>query len=120
MISLILAILYSELLQKHFLRGILVSSSCGSDKTFAGPLTSYWRIINCCRRYLDDFLLMVCAPARWCRDGLSRDCVGNHSGCYLLALGVISYLTFAWRDTQNVKAYGVTENEIKTYVFFLK
>jgi len=33
MISLILAILYSDLLQKHFLRGILVSSSCGSDKT---------------------------------------------------------------------------------------
>ena len=33
MISLILAILYSDLLQKHFLRGILLSSSCGSDKT---------------------------------------------------------------------------------------
>ena len=31
--SLILAILYFELLQKHFLRCILVSSSCGSDKT---------------------------------------------------------------------------------------
>ena len=55
---------------------------------------------------------MVRAPARWCRDGLSRDCVGNHSGCCLLALGIISYFTFAWRDTQNVKAYGVTENEI--------
>lgn len=33
MISLILAILYSDLLQKHFLRCILFSSSCGSDKT---------------------------------------------------------------------------------------
>ena len=33
MIGLILAILYSDLLQKHFLRGILVSSSWGSDKT---------------------------------------------------------------------------------------
>jgi hypothetical protein len=31
MISLILAILYSDLLQKHLLRGILVTSSCGSD-----------------------------------------------------------------------------------------
>jgi hypothetical protein len=38
MISLILAILYSDLLQKHFLRGILVSSSCGSDKTLNSVL----------------------------------------------------------------------------------
>jgi len=38
MISLILAILYSDLLQKHFLRGILVSSSCGSDKTLDSVL----------------------------------------------------------------------------------
>ena len=34
MISIILAIIYSDLLKKHFLRGTLfLSSSCGSDKT---------------------------------------------------------------------------------------
>ena len=38
MISLILPILYSDLLQKHFLRCILLSSSCGSDKTLNSVL----------------------------------------------------------------------------------
>jgi hypothetical protein len=38
MISLILPILYSDLLQKHFLCSILVSSGCGSDKTLNSVL----------------------------------------------------------------------------------
>jgi hypothetical protein len=46
MISLILAILYSELLQKHFFRDILVSSSCGSDKTLEDILVLIGGLIS--------------------------------------------------------------------------
>ena len=76
----------------------------------------YWRhLVAGAIRYLQDVLLLIGglisfvggilmmlltffilrAPARWYRDGLSRDGVGNHSGCCLLALGVISYSTLA-------------------------